>query len=48
MVRVADPLSQFSRAEALLFFQVAPHLSSYGLSGPHSRPTATPNPGPLG
>jgi hypothetical protein len=25
----------------LLFFQVAPHLSSQGLSGPHSRPTAT-------
>jgi hypothetical protein len=32
---------QFSRPEPLLFFQVAPHLSSQGLSGPHSRPTAT-------
>jgi hypothetical protein len=31
----------FSRPVPLLFFQVAPHLSSQGLSGPHSRPTAT-------
>jgi hypothetical protein len=38
------------------FFQVAPHLSSQGLGGPCSRPTATQkiwyrreaNPGPLG
>jgi hypothetical protein len=38
------------------FFQVTPHLSSQGLSGPRSRPTATQkiwqgrkwNPGPLG
>jgi hypothetical protein len=40
----ADPYScysQFSRPEPLLFFQVAPHLSSQGLSGPRSRPTAT-------
>jgi hypothetical protein len=42
--------------EPLLFFQVAPHLSSQGLSGPHSRPTDTQkiwqhresNLGPLG
>jgi hypothetical protein len=34
-------LSQFSRPEPLLFFQVAPHLLSQGLSGPPSRPTAT-------
>jgi hypothetical protein len=33
--------SQFSRPEPLLFFQIAPHLSSQGLSGPRSRPTAT-------
>jgi hypothetical protein len=47
--------SQFSRPEPLLFFQVAPHLSSQGLSEPRSRPIATqkiwqcrePNPGPL-
>jgi hypothetical protein len=32
---------QFSRSERLLLFQVAPHLSSQGLSGPRSRPTAT-------
>jgi hypothetical protein len=32
---------QFSKPEPLLFFQVAPHLSSQGLSGPRSRPTAT-------
>jgi hypothetical protein len=46
----------FSRPEPLLFFQVASHLSSQGLSGPCSRPTATQkiwwrwesNPGPLG
>jgi hypothetical protein len=31
----------FSRPEPLLFFQVAPHLSLQGLSGPRSRPTAT-------
>jgi hypothetical protein len=30
-----------SRPESLLLFQVAPHLSSQGLSGPRSRPTAT-------
>jgi hypothetical protein len=35
--------SQFYRPEPLLFFQVAPHLSSQGLSGPRSRPTATQN-----
>jgi hypothetical protein len=35
------PLSQFSRPEPLLFFQVAPQLSSQGLSGPRSRPIAT-------
>jgi hypothetical protein len=34
-------VNQFSRPEPLLFFQVAPHLSSQGLSGPCSRPTAT-------
>jgi hypothetical protein len=47
--------SQFSRPEPLLFFLVAPHLSSQGLSGLRSRPTATQkiwqrqesNPGPL-
>jgi hypothetical protein len=33
--------SQFSRPEPLLFFQVAPHLSSQRLSGPRSRPIAT-------
>jgi hypothetical protein len=32
---------KFSRLDPLLFFQVAPHLSSQGLSGPSSRPTAT-------
>jgi hypothetical protein len=31
----------FSRPELLLFFQVAPHSSSQGLSGPSSSPTAT-------
>jgi hypothetical protein len=44
MVSAADPhsrYSQFSRPEPLLFFQVAPHLSSRGVSGPRSRPTAT-------
>jgi hypothetical protein len=30
----------FSRSEPLLLFQVASHLSSQGLSGPRSRPTA--------
>jgi hypothetical protein len=40
VVSVADPL-RFSRLEPLLFFQAAPHLSSRGLSGPRSRPTAT-------
>jgi hypothetical protein len=48
--------SQFSRPEPLLFFEVAPHLSSQGLGEPGSRPTATQktwqcrksNPGPLG
>jgi hypothetical protein len=30
-----------SLPEPLLFFQVAPHLSSQGPSGPRSRPTAT-------
>jgi hypothetical protein len=43
VVSVAEPLhsrwSQFSRPEQLLFFQVAPYLSSQGL--PRSRPTAT-------
>jgi hypothetical protein len=34
-------LTQFSRWEPPLFFQVAPHLSSQGLSGPRARPTAT-------
>jgi hypothetical protein len=46
----------FFRPEPLLFFQVAPHLSSQGLIGPRSRPTATQkiwqnresNSGPLG
>jgi hypothetical protein len=33
--------SQFSRPEPLLYFQVALHLSSQGMNGPHSRPTAT-------
>jgi hypothetical protein len=33
--------SQFSRPKLLLFFQVAPHLSSQGVSGPRSRPTVT-------
>jgi hypothetical protein len=28
-------------SQPLLFFQVAPHLLSQGLSGPHSRLTAT-------
>jgi hypothetical protein len=31
----------FSRPELLLFFQVAPHLFSQGLSGRHSRLTTT-------
>jgi hypothetical protein len=31
----------FCRPEPLLFFQVAPHLLSQGLSGPRSTPTAT-------
>jgi hypothetical protein len=31
----------FSRPEPLLFFQVAPHLSSQGLNGSRSRSTAT-------
>jgi hypothetical protein len=31
----------FSRPEPLLFFQVAPHWLSQGLSGPRSRPNAT-------
>jgi hypothetical protein len=31
----------FSRQEPLFFFQAAPHLSSQGLSGLRSRPTAT-------
>jgi hypothetical protein len=31
----------FFLPEPLLFFQVAPHLSSEGPSGPRSRPTAT-------
>jgi hypothetical protein len=30
-----------SRPEPLILFQVAPHLSSQGLSGPRPRPTAT-------
>jgi hypothetical protein len=34
-------LSQFSRRDPLLFLQMAPHLSSQGLSGPRSSPTAT-------
>jgi hypothetical protein len=34
-------LPQFYRPEPLIFFQVAPHLSSQGLSEPRSRPTAT-------
>jgi hypothetical protein len=56
--RCASPtvFSLFSRPEPLLFFQVAPHLSSQGLSGPRSIPTASQkiwqrlesNPGPLG
>jgi hypothetical protein len=33
--------SQFSRPEPLLFFQVAPHLSSQGLNGSRSRHTGT-------
>jgi hypothetical protein len=33
--------SQFYGPEPLIFFQVAPHLSSQGLSGPRCRPTAT-------
>jgi hypothetical protein len=45
----------FARPEPLLFFHLAPNLSSQGLSGPRSRPTATQtiwqrgesNPGPL-
>jgi hypothetical protein len=36
-------LISVSRPEPLLFFQVAFHLSSQGLSGPRSRPTATQN-----
>jgi hypothetical protein len=32
--------SQFYRREPLHFFQVDPHLSSQGLGGPRSRPTA--------
>jgi hypothetical protein len=58
VVSAADPpavVNLFSRPEPLLFFQVAPHLSSQGLSGPRFRPTATQkiwqrqesNPGPL-
>jgi hypothetical protein len=34
-------VTQFPRPEPLVFFQVAPQLSSQGLSGPRSRPTAT-------
>jgi hypothetical protein len=44
VVSAADPprsLISVSRPEPLLFFQVAPHLLSQGLSGPRSRPTAT-------
>jgi hypothetical protein len=45
VVSAADPLrsliSAFYTPEPPLFFQVAPHLSSQGLSGPRSRPTAT-------
>jgi hypothetical protein len=33
------PYSRFSRQEPLLFYQVAPQLSSTRLSGPRSRPT---------
>jgi hypothetical protein len=44
MVSAADPprslISVFYTGDAT-FFQVAPHLSSQGLSGPRSRPTAT-------
>jgi hypothetical protein len=43
VVSAADPhgRSQFCRPEPLLFFQISPHLSSQGLSGPRSRPTVT-------
>jgi hypothetical protein len=44
VVSAVDPLRsliQFSRPEPLLFFQVAPHLLSQGLSGPRSTPTGT-------
>jgi hypothetical protein len=34
-------VNPFSRPEPLLFFLVAPHLCSRGVSGPRSRPTAT-------
>jgi hypothetical protein len=36
-----DTIPLFSRSEPLLFFQLAPHLSSQWMSGPRSRPTAT-------
>jgi hypothetical protein len=59
VVSAADPprsLISVSRLEQLLFFQVAPHLSSQGLSGLRSRTTAIQKiwqrreskPGPLG
>jgi hypothetical protein len=55
VVSTADPLRSLNLS-FLLFFPVAPHLSSQGLSEPCSRPTATQkmwqhrksNPGPLG
>jgi hypothetical protein len=40
VVSAADPPRPWSR---YFFFQVPPHLSSQGLSGPRSRPTATQN-----
>jgi hypothetical protein len=41
VVSAADPLRSLISVEPLLFFQVAPHLLSQGLSGPRSRPTTT-------
>jgi hypothetical protein len=44
VVSASDPLRSLisvSRPEPLLFFQVAPHLLSQGLSGPRTRSTAT-------
>jgi hypothetical protein len=39
--RGGSPTVVFSKPEPLIFIQVAPYLSSQGLSGPRSRSTAT-------